>query len=75
VSITKRGRAIVGPVVRASERIYAELAAELGANRLRELYRSLDLLIAMSAGSSAADEGTAARRKARSNGAAASPAS
>jgi homoprotocatechuate degradation regulator HpaR len=45
VSITKRGRAIIEPVVRASELIYAELANELGPNRWRELHRCLDLLI------------------------------
>ena len=45
VSITKRGLATVRPVMRASERIYAELAGELGASRLRDLHRSLDMLI------------------------------
>ena len=45
VSITRRGRARIMPVMRASERIYAELAAELGPSRLRELRRCLDLLI------------------------------
>jgi homoprotocatechuate degradation regulator HpaR len=45
VSITKRGLGAVRPVMRASERIYAELAAELGPSRLRDLHRALDLLI------------------------------
>jgi hypothetical protein len=70
VSITKRGRATVAPVMRASQRIYAELAAELGPARLRELHRSLDMLIGASAGSRTTDEAAAGRRKTRGNGAA-----
>jgi homoprotocatechuate degradation regulator HpaR len=69
VAITKRGRAAVAPVIRASERIYAELAAELGPSRLKELYRALDMLIA---GPGAAEERSLVRRKMRTNGAAAS---
>lgn len=69
VAITKRGRSAVAPVIRASERIYAELAAELGPSRLKELYRSLDMLIG---GPSAAEERSLVRRKTRTNGAAAS---
>lgn len=72
VSITKRGRAAVGPVMRASERIYAELATELGPARLKELHRSLDMLIDASIGSRAGNERAAVRRKTRGNGAAAS---
>jgi homoprotocatechuate degradation regulator HpaR len=45
VAITERGREIIAPVIRYSEAIYAELAAELGARRWRELNRSLELLI------------------------------
>jgi homoprotocatechuate degradation regulator HpaR len=67
VSITKRGRAVVAPVMRASERIYAELAAELGPGRLRELHRSLDMLIDASAGAREA-AANATRRKTRGNG-------
>ena len=70
VAITKRGRAAVAPVIRASERIYAELAAELGPSRLKDLYRSLDMLIA---GPGSARRKGAPRRagKTRANGAAA----
>jgi homoprotocatechuate degradation regulator HpaR len=67
VAITKRGRTVVGPVLRASERIYAQLAAELGPSRLRELHRSLHILIGAGAGSRTAGE-SAARRKTRGNG-------
>lgn len=45
VSITKRGLAVIEPVVRQSERIYADLAAEMGPARWRELHRCLDMLI------------------------------
>jgi homoprotocatechuate degradation regulator HpaR len=45
VAITSRGRAAIAPVVRASARIYAGLAAELGPARWRALHRCLDLLI------------------------------
>jgi len=45
VSITPRGRAIILPVIRQSEAIYAELVAQLGPRRWRELNRCLDLLI------------------------------
>ena len=56
VSITARGRAVVEPVIRQSERIYAELAARMGPGRWRGLHRCLDLLIAM-------DEAPVAPRK------------
>jgi homoprotocatechuate degradation regulator HpaR len=69
VAITKRGRAAVGPVMRASKRIYADLAAELGPSRLRDLQRSLDMLIEASSGSGKTTERAAVRRKARGNGA------
>jgi homoprotocatechuate degradation regulator HpaR len=69
VAITKRGRAAVGPVMRASKRIYAELAAELGPSRLRDLHRSLDMLIESSSGSGTTTERAAVRRKAGGNGA------
>jgi homoprotocatechuate degradation regulator HpaR len=45
VSITPRGRAAIVPVIRQSERIYAELAADMGPARWRELHRSLEVLI------------------------------
>jgi homoprotocatechuate degradation regulator HpaR len=48
VAITVRGLAAVRPVIRASERIYAELAAELGVRRLKDLHRSLEMLIGAS---------------------------
>jgi DNA-binding MarR family transcriptional regulator len=72
VAITKRGRTAVAPVMRASERIYAELAADLGPSRLKELHRSLDMLINASGDASLAPRGAAARRKRRGNGVAAS---
>jgi homoprotocatechuate degradation regulator HpaR len=50
VSITKRGLVVIEPVIRQSERIYAELAAALGPGRWRELHRGLDLLIKTSGG-------------------------
>jgi homoprotocatechuate degradation regulator HpaR len=72
VAITKRGRALVAPVIRASEQIYAELAAELGPSRLRELHRSLDMLIGMGTGSRLPRAPAERPRKTRGNGAAAS---
>jgi homoprotocatechuate degradation regulator HpaR len=74
VSITKRGRALAEPVWRASDRIYAELAAELGPARWRELHRCLDLLIKSGGEDGAAAQKSEARRKPRGNGAAASQA-
>ena len=67
VSITKRGRAIIEPVIRQSERIYAELAAEMGPARWRELQRCLEVL--MRIGGSAAGK-SRARRDATRQGAA-----
>lgn len=46
VSITKRGRGIIAIILEESERIYADLAAEIGLGRMRELHRCLDILIA-----------------------------
>ncbi len=59
VSITKFGLAVVQPVMRQSERIYADLAAELGPSRWRELHRCLELLIGstLDAGAAAAKFG------------------
>jgi homoprotocatechuate degradation regulator HpaR len=48
VWITKRGLAVIQPVLRQSDRIYAELAAEMGPEVWRELHRCLDMLIGMS---------------------------
>ncbi len=45
VSITRRGRAVIAPVIRQSERIYADLAAEMGPRSWRELQRCLEILI------------------------------
>lgn len=45
VSITKEGRALIASVIRQSTRIYAELAREMGAARMRELHRGLAMLI------------------------------
>jgi homoprotocatechuate degradation regulator HpaR len=45
VSITTRGRASFAIILAESERIYADLAAEIGAGRMRALYRCLDILI------------------------------
>ena len=70
VAITKRGRALVAPVMRASEQIYADLAAELGPSRLRELHRALDMLIGMGSASRSARAAADRPRKSRSNGAA-----
>jgi homoprotocatechuate degradation regulator HpaR len=71
VAITRRGRATVAPVIRASERIYAELAAELGRGRLNELRRSLDMLI--HAAAVPAPKTAAPRRRKRGSGLTASP--
>jgi homoprotocatechuate degradation regulator HpaR len=72
VSITARGRTVVEPVIRESERIYAALAAEMGPGRWRELHRCLDVLIAMG-GEPAAAEKTATRRRRRARQEPASP--
>jgi homoprotocatechuate degradation regulator HpaR len=45
VSLTDRGRALIEPMVAESDRIYALLTEQVGAARMRELRRSLDLLI------------------------------
>jgi hypothetical protein len=45
VSLTDRGRVLIEPMVAESDRIYALLAEQMGAARMRELRRSLDLLI------------------------------
>jgi homoprotocatechuate degradation regulator HpaR len=63
VSITKRGLAIVEPVVRQSDRIYADLAAEMGPARWRELHRCLDVLIKAADDAGAASAKSAARRE------------
>jgi len=70
VAITKRGLTILEPVIHASERIYADLAAALGPGRWRELHRCLDLLIRL--GGEDGEMAPAARRRLRGNGAAAS---
>ena len=70
VAITGRGRVAIGPVMRASQRIYAELAAELGASRLRDLRRSLDMLITPRAPVRSASKDGIALRKQRGNGSA-----
>ena len=72
VAITKRGRALVAPVIRASEQIYAELAAELGPSRLRDLHRSLETLIGMGTGPRLPRAPAERPRKSRGSGAAAS---
>jgi homoprotocatechuate degradation regulator HpaR len=46
VSITPRGRELFTTVAPESEVIYAEIKRELGTGRLRQIYRSLDELIA-----------------------------
>lgn len=45
VSITPRGRALFRSVAPESEAIYAAMEREIGAKKLRELYRLLDELI------------------------------
>ena len=45
VAIAAGGRALFKVLARNSERIYAELAAEIGSVRMRDLYRCLDALI------------------------------
>ncbi len=45
VAIAPGGRAIFKILARNSERVYAELAAEIGSVRMRDLYRCLDALI------------------------------
>jgi homoprotocatechuate degradation regulator HpaR len=45
VSITEEGRALFDALAPQSEAIYAALEREVGGDRLRELYRSLDELI------------------------------
>ena len=69
VTITNRGLAVIQPVIRHSERIYADLAAEIGAARWRELHRCLDILIRTADESGPASGKQAARR---ANGAASS---
>ena len=68
VSITRRGLVTVTPVMRASVRIYAELAAELGPARWRNLLRCLDLLIRIGAAPGAGPAAAEPRRKSRGNG-------
>jgi homoprotocatechuate degradation regulator HpaR len=46
VSITPRGRALFRSVAPESEQIYAAMEREIGAGRLRALYRLLDRVIA-----------------------------
>lgn len=61
VSITPRGRGLIAVMIRQSARIYADLAAEMGPARWRELQRCLDMLIrtADSAGVAAPSRATA----------------
>jgi homoprotocatechuate degradation regulator HpaR len=71
VSITKRGRAAIAVVIRTSERIYAELAQEMGLARWRELHRCLDILIKIAdAADTAAPARSALRKAPREDGAA-----
>ena len=61
VSITGEGRALFEALAPQSEAIYAAIEREIGGDRLRELYRSLDELIdAMENHSAAARAGLAA---------------
>lgn len=61
VSITQKGRALFDALAPESEAIYAELEREIGGDRLRELYRSLDEVIdALEDHSAAARAGFAA---------------
>jgi homoprotocatechuate degradation regulator HpaR len=55
VAIAPEGRAFFKILSRHSERIYAELAAEIGTVRMRELYRCLDALIETGADNSTED--------------------
>ncbi len=45
VAITAGGRSLFKVLARNSERIYAELASEIGSVRMRDLYRCLNVLI------------------------------
>ncbi|HUZ73054.1 MAG TPA: homoprotocatechuate degradation operon regulator HpaR [Stellaceae bacterium] len=71
VSITKRGLAVVQPVMRQSKRIYAQLAAQMGPGHWRELHRCLEMLIKTSGKTVAATGNIPSRRTRRVNGAAA----
>ena len=64
VAITKRGLALFRAISRQSVLIYARLASEIGTARLRDLYRSLDILIA----NSAAEAAPGASRRERRHG-------
>jgi len=67
VSITPRGRAAIVPVIRESSRIYAELAAEMGPARWRELHRSLEVLIRTYAPAGSAASGSSRKSATRMN--------
>ncbi len=64
VSITKRGRTVIAVVIRTSERIYAELAQEMGQARWRELHRCLDILVKAADGADASVPARPGLRKA-----------
>ena len=66
VSITRHGLTVIQPVIRQSERIYADLAAEMGPVRWRDLHRCLEILISTSDRSAAAKPRP--RRARRTNG-------
>jgi len=50
VSLTERGRALIEPMVSESDQIYAAIADKIGAARMRQLRRSLDMLIELDGG-------------------------
>jgi homoprotocatechuate degradation regulator HpaR len=56
VAIAPGGRAIFKVLARNSERVYAELASEIGSVRMRDLYRCLDALIELDPGLDEAQE-------------------
>jgi homoprotocatechuate degradation regulator HpaR len=70
VSITRRGLAVIEVVVRQSDRIYADLAAEMGPARWRELHRGLDMLIKTADAPGATTKAAARREETRSAAAA-----
>ncbi len=67
VAITPRGRAAIMPVIRGSARIYAELAAEMGPARWRELHRSLEVLIRTYVPEGSAGSGSSRKSATRMN--------
>lgn len=54
VSLTRKGRSVYATLSSESEKIYEDIAAQLGAARLHDLHRCLDALIESLGGSDAA---------------------